>query len=159
MSISVNEKRRSKPMNEKPSILVLEDDEEWYDIIHRHLGDEYDVVHASTLKAAAEWLEIRTFRLAIVDLQLDEINTEDRSGYELVEELGRTEILRDMSVIILSVHDEPEELRKGFKEFHIHDFISKKYFLDLDPSFRDVVNEAIAASYGGVDGSDWSNPE
>ena len=88
-------------MNSEVSILVLEDDPEWFDFVKERLGDEYDLVHASTLEEAREWLKVKNFRLAIVDLNLkDGIDDADRSGYFLVDDLRSQEILRDMSILV-----------------------------------------------------------
>ena len=141
-------------MSAKISILVLEDDPEWLDFVKEKLGDEYDLVQATSLEEARQWIEAKNFRLAIVDLNLkDLIDDSDRSGFILIDELRSKEILRDMSILVLSRYDTSEELRTAFKNFRVHDFISKRKWREMP--IRDIVNEAIAASYGGVDDSDW----
>jgi len=140
-------------MSDKISILVLEDDPEWFGFVKERLGDEYDLVHAESLEEARQWVEAKNFRLAIVDLNLkDLIDDSDRSGFVLIDELSSQEILRDMSILVLSRYDTSEELRTAFKEFHVHDFISKRKWREMP--IKDLVDEAIAASYGGVDETD-----
>jgi len=131
------------------SILVLEDDEEWFDIIKDRLGDEYDFAHAKGLEEAAQWLRAKNFHLAIVDLNLKDYEDEsDRSGYLLIEDLRSQEILRDMSIVVVSRYDDPNELRTAFKGFRVHDFVSKAQFDELP--FKRIVDEAIAASYDNM---------
>jgi DNA-binding response OmpR family regulator len=141
-------------MSDRIDILVLEDDPEWFDFVKDRVGDEYDLVHAESLEDAQEWIKVKNFRLAIVDLNLkDEIDESDRSGFMLIEELRAQEILRDMSILVFSRFDDSEELRTAFKSFKVFDFISKREFLNMP--FKEIVDQAIAASYDGVDPRDW----
>jgi DNA-binding response OmpR family regulator len=134
-------------------ILVLEDDPEWFEIIQEQLGEEYELTHARNLDEADDWLSMKTFRLVIVDLNLkDHVDLADRSGFLLIDELSGQEILRNMSIVVLSRFDDSPELRHAFKDLKVFDFISKKEWLDM-PIER-IVRDAVAASYGGVSGRD-----
>lgn len=136
-------------MDTKPNILLLDDDENWFEIVQYKLGNEYDLVYATDLKTANEWLKTKNFHLIIVDLNLEDgIDSRNRDGYKFMEEIRSTEILRDTSVIVLSQHDDSGELRTSFKDFQVYDFVSKAKIDELP--FKEIVNEAIAASYGGV---------
>lgn len=133
--------------SEKPRILLLEDEEQWIDMLSRYLEDDYEVCPARSLDEAEDWLERKTFRLALVDIRLVAYDTKDEGGFEFIEDVRTREILRDMSLIIVSAYGTVERARKAFRDYQVHDFIDKA---TLDPQeFKEVVADAIAAAYAG----------
>jgi DNA-binding NtrC family response regulator len=133
--------------SEKPRILLLEDEQQWVDMLSRYLEDDYEVCPAMSLDEAEDWLERESFRLALVDIRLIAHDSEDESGFVFIEELRTREILRDMSLIIVSAYGTVERARKAFREYKVHDFIDKG---TLDPQeFKRIVADAIAEAYTG----------
>ena len=131
----------------KARILLLEDDIDYVDTLVGYL-DEYEVYTAATLREARKLLDQQTFHLAIVDISLVLGDSRDEKGFCLIEELRTTEILRDMSIIIVTGYPSEERMRKAFKDYRVHDFIDK---MTLEPKeFKREVAEAIAASYEGA---------
>jgi response regulator RpfG family c-di-GMP phosphodiesterase len=129
-------------------ILILEDDEDYVDTLEGYLKEDHDVYSASDLDEAQKLLGQQTFHLAIVDISLVLGDSKDEQGFDLIEDLRATEILRDMSIIIVTAYPTEERVRKAFKRFRVHDFIDK---MTLDPKeFKQEVANAIADSYRGI---------
>jgi response regulator RpfG family c-di-GMP phosphodiesterase len=133
---------------QKARILLLEDDEDYVDTLKGYLEDDYEVYPAASLRKARKLLDQQTFHLAIVDISLVLGDSRDEKGFRLIEDLRTTEILRDMSIIIVTAYPSEERMRKAFKDYRVHDFIDK---MTLDPTeFKKEVADAIAESYKGV---------
>lgn len=133
---------------QKARILIIEDDVDYVDTLEGYLKDDYEVHSAESLREARSLLEWNAFHLAIVDISLVLGDSSDEKGFRLIEELRTTEILRDMSIIIVTAYPSEERVRKAFKDYRVRDFIDK---MTLDPKeFKKEVAEAIAASYGGA---------
>ena len=132
----------------KPRILLLEDEEQLIDMLSGYLEDDYEVCPAKSLGEAEAWLERATFRLAIVDIRLIAHDGRDESGFRFIEELRTREILRDMSLVIVSAYGTVERVRKAFKDYKVYDFVDKG---TLDPlKFKQTVTEAMAEAYLGT---------
>ena len=140
-------------MTSRPSILVLEDDPEWFEIVSTCLGENYRLVHACSLSEAAGLLRSETFSLIILDLNLsDAAEPDDRSGFQIIEVLYRAELQASTAVLVLSRYDEGEELRTAFKQYGVYDFISKRHFLDMP--FVELVDEAVSSSHHSANRQD-----
>jgi CheY-like chemotaxis protein len=133
-----------------PRILLLEDDKEWIDMIRGYLeeNNSYDVYHATSLEEAERLLKkLEPFHLAVVDISLVLGDSKDEQGFEFIEEVRTKEILRDVSIIVVTAYPTTERVRKAFKDYKVHDFIDK---MSLVPSkFKNEVDEAIADTYLG----------
>ncbi|MDZ4263042.1 MAG: response regulator, partial [Pseudomonadota bacterium] len=81
-------------------LLHVEDDLDIATIVDTLLGDEYQVVHATTLKQARQWVSTEAFDLVLLDIGLP-----DGSGLELISTLNSQE--RQTPVIIFSAQDAP----------------------------------------------------
>ena len=140
-------------MESRPRILLLEDEGNWVHLITLLLSDEYDVVPAADLEAARDLVSSSVFHLAIVDISLVPGNRFDEDGLQFIEDLRVTEILRDMSIIVVSgyprVHEAetPDRVRVAFRELNVVDFFDKSRF---DRAlFVQTVAKAVADSYPG----------
>ena len=127
----------------KISILMLEDDPDWVEIVRNSLNaKKYGLSDAKTIEEAMGFIMEKECDLAIVDLNLkDKVDYNDRSGYHLIENLQKIDFLQDIPIIILSRFDDEGELRKGFKTFRVYDFISKSDFLPT--KFEKIVDELV----------------
>ena len=107
-------------MQEKPSILVVDDEENLrrsLAIILRRKG--YEVMIAGTIKDARLRLEASAYQLTFLDLKLP-----DESGLTFLPELRRK--YPEMPVVILTAHDKLdvaiEAIRKGARDFLLKPF-------------------------------------
>lgn len=103
-----------------PTVLLVEDSDDFRSIVKASLKDTAEVVEVSDLKAARKSLEHEAFDLVLLDLQLP-----DGNGMEIVDHfknaMGR---MNDIPVIILSSVDEVDRMLHGFK-FGVRDYITK----------------------------------
>jgi DNA-binding NtrC family response regulator len=129
----------------RPRILFLEDEEDWIDVLTSYLPDDYEIEAVKSLSEATECLNARAFDLAIVDISLISGRYEDEKGFHFIQELLSTEVLRDMSIIIVTAYPTMERARKAIRDYRVFDFIDKG---TLEPAeFQRTVAEAIAKSY------------
>ncbi len=139
--------------NVRPRILLLEDRDDWIHLVSLLLKDDYDVIPAKTLEDARQLVASSVFHLAIVDISMIPGDEFDEQGLQLIADLRTTEILRDMSLIILSAYPEvegaktPERWRVAFRDYNVVDFFDKNRFDRAE--FKRTVAEAIADSYMG----------
>jgi CheY-like chemotaxis protein len=139
--------------NVRPRILLLEDRDDWTHLVSLLLRDDYDVIPARTLEDARQLVATSAFHLAIVDISLIPEDEFDEQGLQLIADLRATEILRDMSIIVLSAYPEvegaetPERWRVAFRDYNVVDFFNKNRF-DKE-EFKRTVAEAVAESYLG----------
>lgn len=103
-----------------PTVLLVEDSDDFRAIVRASLKDTADVVEVSDLRAARKSLEREAYDLVLLDLKLP-----DGNGMEIVDHfkstLGR---MSDIPVIILSGVDEVDRMLHGFK-FGVRDYITK----------------------------------
>lgn len=137
----------------RPRILLLEDKDNWIHLVSLLLKDDYDVMAAKTLEDARQLVATNAFHLAIVDISLIPEDQFDEQGLQLIADLRTTEILRDMSIIVLSAYPEvegaktPERWRVAFRDYNVVDFFDKNRFDRAE--FKRTVAEAVADSYLG----------
>jgi DNA-binding NtrC family response regulator len=129
-----------------PVILILEDNEEWADLLLGLLAHEgYRILHASSLSEAKQALTTQTFALGLVDISLALGNAGDEEGLLFIEELQTVETLRDLPMIIITGYPTTERARKAFKDYGVYDFFDKG---TLDPrELKRAIAECIARSY------------
>lgn len=137
----------------RPRILLMEDREDWIHLVTMLLKQDYDVLAAKSIAEAERLLGTSVFHLAIIDISMVPGDPTDEQGLQLVRDLRSTEILRDMSIIILSAYatveeaETPERVRVAFRDYKVKDFFDKGRFDQEE--FRQSVAEAIADSYLG----------
>jgi len=73
-------------MPEKPTALVVDDDDEWLSILEETLMPGFQVVKAKTPKGVIKILENKDLKLeiALVDIRLNEENSEDKTGLDVM---------------------------------------------------------------------------
>lgn len=130
-------------MNEKPAILIVEDEEDIAQLMQTYLMREgYEVYVAEDGEKAMEELKRKTFQLVVLDLMLPKVN-----GFEVLQyirQLGNTPVL-----IVSSKSEEVDKivgLRLGAddymtKPFGLGEFIARvqamlRRFLDLNPTIE-----------------------
>ena len=147
-------------MENKPRILLLEDRDNWIHLVSMLLKNEYDIAAVKNLEDARHLVMNNVFHLAIVDISLIPEDQYDEQGLQLIADLRTTEILRDMSIIVLSAYPEvegaetPERWRVAFRDYDVVDFFDKNRFDKED--FKQAVAKAVADSYLGSVGKQKS---
>jgi CheY-like chemotaxis protein len=123
-----------------PTVLVVEDDEQWQTILSETLADEgYHVTVLGSYQQSREALETDTFDLVIVDLELDP-KAPMLEGKRLLNLISRR--YANTPSIVVSVKGDAQIVRDAFRRYHVVDYITKVSF-DI-PDFLDAVETALA---------------
>ncbi len=118
----------------KATILIAEDKDEFRTIYGDRLRfGGYDVLDASDGNQALEVL-----RANKVDLIITDINMPHKDGYELIKEVKADEKLKSIPIIVMSVFDQGDHLKKAI-ELGAVDYLVKG---GVTPN---AVNEKIAS--------------
>lgn len=110
--------------------LVVEDDAGWRSILAELLADaDYSVQLCTSYGDALGWLRREKFHLAVVDLSLGGMFTDDmpapeQPGYRL---LATTRLLRVASIVVSGVAA-PVEIEQAYREQGIFAFVEKQTF-------------------------------
>lgn len=125
-------------------VLLLEDDTLWVDSVREVIAPHVQSVHAATsLGEATALLDTHYFTVAIVDISLIGNDPKDSQGMEFLRMLADRKLNDVVSIIILSAYGDKERVRKAFRDFHVHDFLSKSEFNAVD--LIDAISGALAA--------------
>ncbi|GEM_PF-2933445 len=111
-------------MNEKVSILVVDDSPSWCAIYQEMLGDAgYSVRIATDLAQALGSLNEQFFHVAIVDIRLD---NGDRDNVQGIQVLQRIWELNEGTMAIVSSAYATAEMLPAFMSYGIFDFVAKR---------------------------------
>ena len=107
-------------IDDKPKILVVDDEKFYIDVLVDLLGDDYKVVVAKNGEQAI----MRATADPLPDLILLDVLMPDLDGYDVCKLLKENSLTRDIPVIFLTVKSEITDELKGF-ELGAVDYISK----------------------------------
>lgn len=123
-------------MNERPTILLVEDDEQVRGFIHTLLaGEEYHILQART---GAEGLRVAE-ALSRLDLLVSDMLLPELSGFDLAVKLR--ERYPDLKVILMTGYVEGEIVQRCITELRAT-FLDKPF---QPATLRRIVKEALAA--------------
>lgn len=109
------------------SILVVEDDKVWQNILKNELGQEgYAVQIAASFDEAVSALEQRRFFLSIVDVKLNATDFSKDEGIQFVAHLARYG--KNTRAIILTGYGTIEQATKVMTEYGVLDYFEKGSF-------------------------------
>ena len=126
----------------RPAVLIVEDDEQWQEVLKQPLEDEgYDVTVVAGYHGGRHALEERAFDLVIVDLQLDE-STPLLDGERLLDHISRCH--SGTPCLVVSGRGDIRAVRDAFKQYHVVDYIPKDVF-DI-PTFIEQAKTAMKSN-------------
>lgn len=143
-------------------ILIVEDDQEWYEIIVEAIQDvlhevgratEYEVMHAVGEQEALDLLRRYSFTLVSMDINLSNVTEGTHEGLDLLEVLEAS--TPDTCSIVVSGEVKPEYILNGFQKYNILRFIGKATWDDreLRTTVRSILLYADAVAY--LRAGDW----
>jgi len=100
-----------EPSNDKPSVLVIEDNQDMRNYIVEQIKDDYQVLTAKD--------GLQGFNLAVAevpDLIISDIMMPNKDGYQLTYELRQNSIANHIPIILLTARDDRESRLKGWYE-------------------------------------------
>lgn len=112
-------------MNNKPSILIIDDEPFYIKVLAECLSSKYNIMIACNAQQALLRLKVN-----IPDLILLDILMPDVSGYEICEELKKSHEYKHIPVIFISTLGKVEDEVRGL-ELGAVDFLSKPFRLPL----------------------------
>jgi two-component system NtrC family response regulator len=115
------------PLNRKPKLLIVEDDEGLRTQMSRALGEEYVVAAAENRGAALQIFESERPALVILDLGLPPVAWGVEEGFAALRDLLAVD--PNAKVIVVTGRGEPENGRNAVAN-GAYDFFSKPYNLD-----------------------------
>ncbi|MFL5666791.1 MAG: response regulator [Ktedonobacteraceae bacterium] len=116
-------------MDKQGRILILEDLKPWREQLVETLrrGGFY-VESVSTVAAALDCLNKSFYHLLVVDIRMEEGNTGNEEGIDLLSELDKRGLSETITVIIHSAYGTQERMRQAFRFHGVADFLSKDRF-------------------------------
>ncbi len=85
-------------------VLIVDDIEEYLDTIEGFLEDEYEVFKAKSLADAEKVFEDEAIDIAIVDIRLDDSDSSNKDGLELLKWIRKQK--PEFPVIVMSAYQE-----------------------------------------------------
>ena len=110
--------------NEKPSILIVEDNEDLSNFLEKNLKLEYTIYTAENGRIALEILENTTISIIISDVMMPEVD-----GIELVQKTRENEQSSHIPIILLSAKTNLDTKIEGL-DFGADSYIEKPFSLD-----------------------------
>lgn len=107
--------------NDKPSVLVIEDNQDMRNYIVEQIKDDYQVLTAKD--------GLQGFNLAVAevpDLIISDIMMPNKDGYQLTHELRQNSIANHIPIILLTARDDRESRLKGWYE-QADEYITKPF--------------------------------
>ena len=103
-SMSNNKNVETKSSKDKPSILIVEDDENQREVLKLVFNSEgYDVVTANNGKEAINIMSKQTISVILSDLMMPEMN-----GFELLKHCKQDQALKHIPVLMLTASSNPD---------------------------------------------------
>ena len=109
-------------MTEVGKILIVDDNYENLQVLGMHLQEAgYDIEFSTSGKTALDWLENEEFDIALLDINMPEMN-----GFELCGKIRENNKLKNLPVIFLSAENQRESILKGLS-IGGQDYLSKPF--------------------------------
>lgn len=107
---------------EDGKILIVDDNYENLQVLGMHLQEAgYDIEFSTSGKAALDWLENEEFDIALLDINMPEMN-----GFELCSKIRENDNLKRLPIIFLSAENQRESILKGLS-IGGQDYLSKPF--------------------------------
>ncbi len=136
-------------MTEKrPAVLIVDDQPNWRELFSDLLEDEYEVASTGSYQDALRALDREPpFRVAVVDIRLDDKDSANEDGLRLIEQINQRKL--DTKTVIVTGYPTIRTTRKAFRELKVFDYI-EKYPEDGKTfdraAFRQIVRKAAEPS-------------
>jgi DNA-binding NtrC family response regulator len=132
-AVKISQAKKKTSRVDYRDILIIEDDNNWVDLLEEILNTEgYTVDIANGLQEAKQSIETRKksdkgpYRLAVTDLQLSQEASPDEEGAALLNTLTNKSPGTD--IIIVTSFPSPRRVRNAFTQYKVKDFFSKNDF-------------------------------
>jgi CheY-like chemotaxis protein len=138
------------------AILIVDDIEEWVDILTRQvshvlaeIGEHSRLYSARSLPEAEALLAEHEFRLILTGIRLEDNNPRDRSGLELIRKVRQRG--QSSAIVVVTASADRATMTEAFRDLHVVDFLDKSTF--DDQKLRDSLLRALSLTQ-----ADTQNP-
>lgn len=127
-------------------ILVLDDEEQWRNILGEALRSEFKVDVASSIAEGRELLRNNFYHLGVFDVSMVYGDGTNREGLDFVGELEQGDHAEGLRVVLISGYENKTWLREAFKKFKVADFQDKldfsesEFLSDIHKLLEETVN-------------------
>jgi ActR/RegA family two-component response regulator len=118
-------------MKERGRVIVIEDDQDWQEILREYLEDAgFFVEVASSLETGLKKIKKERFHFATIDLQLEEdtLNPSEFEGWELLEKIINYRKGNKMPTMVITGFDKAYIKHSEIKKLRGTFFMPKKNF-------------------------------
>lgn len=115
----------TEPPNQRPTILIVEDEPDWYEQIIK-LSTAYHYKQATTVTQARDTLRAERFDLIILDLFFDEEGGRNPLGLELVPELKQN--YPDVPLIVSTIAKGDQEIMQELNKYDVDHILDKREY-------------------------------
>jgi len=123
----------------KPSVLIVEDDQNYIELYKRILGDRYDLTVARTIHFAEELIQDKSFATAMLDLKIPGINGAEMGGLDLIPKLKKIQPCTE--IIVITAYGTLERALKAGHNW-VSAFIQKP--IDVD-EVLEIINRGVTS--------------
>jgi CheY-like chemotaxis protein len=125
-------------MSDKPTILVVEDDDDSRKLLNTMLSSlGYNVLSFAGGAAALEGIKGKKLNLAMLDIMMPEMN-----GYEVLEKLKQMPDFLELPIIMVTAKDQDSEILEGY-QYGADYYITKPYSLkQIDYGVKLFINNS-----------------
>lgn len=129
-------------MNRQFHILIVEDDEEWQEILEETVSGLNSTVEiAESSETALALIHSKPFHLIVIDLSLIKGDATNEDGMSLSGEIFESGLFNATTVIMISAYASTKKMRQAFGKYKVVDFIPKEDFTSSE--FRELVKQVL----------------
>lgn len=129
-------------MNRLFHILIVEDDEEWQEMLEKTVLDLNATIEiVGTSERALSLIHDKPFHLIILDLSLIKGDATNEEGMSLSGEIFESGLFNATKVIMISAYANTQKVRQAFGKYKVVDFIPKEDFTSKE--FRNLVKKVL----------------
>ncbi|MBS1597744.1 MAG: PAS domain S-box protein [Bacteroidetes bacterium] len=138
-----NQREKNEHKNNKPSIILADDNEDMRNYIQRLLQDEYQIISSKNGKEVLQILESQIPDLIISDVMMPEID-----GFELVKRMKSNSRTANIPIVLLSARAGEEATIEGLKtgadDYLVKPFSARELLTRIDSTLK-IANSRRAA--------------
>ncbi|MBN2138143.1 MAG: response regulator [Sedimentisphaerales bacterium] len=133
-------------MHSQPKVLVVDDQENWRQVLPGILSSDFEIKLASNLMDAEASLRERDFHVLILDIRLVDLDPGNEQGLNLLESIRERDDF-DTEVIVLTGYPSYKTAKRSLGELKVSDYFEKKTLSENLDRFRSVIWECAERAY------------
>jgi ActR/RegA family two-component response regulator len=130
----------SNKISPQPQILVVDDQDNWREVLTEILSVDYSVTSASGFSEAESLLETKDFHVVILDIRLVDADSTNEQGMARLEKLRNDKGAYDIEVVMVTGYPTPDTATQSLVDLQAANYFQKGNFNFME--FERVVREA-----------------